>query len=428
MGWLFFDRTLRAVMGLVVSVWVARYLGVELYGTLTWAFAFVSLFGALVTLGLDDVVIRDIVSDPSAKESILGTTFGMKMAGGVFVLILSFSLALLLRPGDSLALGMVALYGAARLFQPWNTIDLWFQSQVQSKYTVWAKTVAYLLTNLVKVGAILLKAPAIIFASTMMLESALTGIGLSRNYKSFGFRFRTWRFSLKRTVQLFSDSWPLMLSSIMVILYDKIDVLMLERMTSDAAVGIYMAAAKLIDTWAFIPVVITSSLFPSLIRSSQRDATEYKTRLQYFYDANACVAYLLIALTVPVAPLLIQVLYGAEFAASAPIFVIYAWSSIFAFMGAARGRQLINDGLLRFPLIATVLGVVVNVSCNLVLIPLYEGTGAAIATIIAHVTASYLSSLILWPRHRIWAMQTRALFAPLRYALRGLRWLAQGRG
>jgi O-antigen/teichoic acid export membrane protein len=81
-GWLFFDKTLRMGVGLFVGVWVTRYLGPEQFGLFNFATAFTALFGAVATLGLQGIVVRDIVNDPSCKEETLGTAALLHLIGG----------------------------------------------------------------------------------------------------------------------------------------------------------------------------------------------------------------------------------------------------------------------------------------------------------------------------------------------------------
>lgn len=135
-GWLFADGILRMGIGLFVMVWVARYLGVEQYGTLNYASAFVALFGTISTLGLPALVIRTITESPEDRDKILGTTFWLQLGGGIVTLILTVLTIFLVKPNDTLMISLVAILGSMGILKSFDTIDLWFQSQVQSKYTV----------------------------------------------------------------------------------------------------------------------------------------------------------------------------------------------------------------------------------------------------------------------------------------------------
>jgi O-antigen/teichoic acid export membrane protein len=77
-SWLFGEKILRMIVGLFVGIWVARYLGPEQFGLLSYAQSFVGLFTAIATLGLDGIVVRELVKDPSRRDELIGTAFWLK--------------------------------------------------------------------------------------------------------------------------------------------------------------------------------------------------------------------------------------------------------------------------------------------------------------------------------------------------------------
>ena len=265
--WLFADRMVRLGVGLLVSVWVARYLGPAQFGVLSYAVAFVGLFGFFSTLGLDSIVVRDIVRAPQNAKETIGTAFALKLSGAIVTLIVSVSIVPLLRPGDPAMIGLVAIIAAGTLFQSFDVIDFWFQSQVQSKYTVYARNTAFLIIAVVKVILIQLQAPLTAFAYVSLAEITLSAIGLVMAYQLTGQTIRLWRAGLARARALLSASWPLILSSIAVWTYMRIDQVMLGTLNDDHALGIYAAAVRLSEIWYFIPVAIVNSVFPAIVRS-----------------------------------------------------------------------------------------------------------------------------------------------------------------
>src|SRR5450830_791997 len=80
-SWMFAERILRLIAGLFVGVWVARYLGPEQFGVFSYALAFVAIFGNIAKLGLDDIVVRDLVQAPDKADVYLGTAFWLKSFG-----------------------------------------------------------------------------------------------------------------------------------------------------------------------------------------------------------------------------------------------------------------------------------------------------------------------------------------------------------
>ena len=124
-GWLFFDKVLRMGVGLLVGVWLARYLGPQQFGLFSFATAFIGLFGAVAGLGLQSIVVRDIVRDPTCKEETLGTAAVLQLAGGILAYGLILSTIFLLRSDDALAKWLVAILGSIMLFKASEVAMYW---------------------------------------------------------------------------------------------------------------------------------------------------------------------------------------------------------------------------------------------------------------------------------------------------------------
>lgn len=414
-GWLLLDKVVRMGVGLFVGVWVARYLGPEQFGTLNYAMAFTALFGTLAGLGLDGIVIRDLVRQPKSRGEILGSALVLKLAAGLATLGLTLVAIFLVRPQDPLARWLVGILAASTVFKALDAIDLWFQSQVQSRYTVWARNSAFGVVALTKIVLILTQAPLIAFAWVMLGEMILGSLGLALAYRLAGHSVKEWQFNWQRASRLLRESWPLIFSGLMIMLYMRIDQIMLGQMVGDKAVGIFAAAVRVSEIWYFIPIIFASSVFPAIVRSKEQGEEVYRRRLQHFFDINALLAY---GLSIPfslLSPVIISMLYGKSFAAAAPIFAIHIWTCLFVFTGVARGQYLVTESLLKFSLFATFLGALVNIGLNLFLIPRYQGLGSAIATLVTQFISAYLSSFFLPQLIRTGWMQTQSFIAPMRF-------------
>ncbi|KHG41635.1 MAG: flippase [Aphanizomenon flos-aquae KM1D3_PB] len=408
-GWLFADRILRMGVGLFVGVWVARYLGVEQFGVFNYATAFVALFSTLSTLGLDAIVVRSIVREPEKRAEILGTAFWLKLFGGVAALVLAVSSIILVRHDDQLTISLVAILSSVGIFQAFDTIDLWFQSQVQSKYTVIAKNTAFVITALVKVTLISIHAPLIAFAWTALGEVGLGAIGLIISYRVRGYSPWLWPWSSPLAKTLLKESWPLILAGVTIMIYMRIDQIMLGQMIGDKAVGLYSAATRISEVWYFIPMAIASSVSPAIYAAKEVSEALYYQRIEQFLRL---LSWLSIVVAVPMSFLsgtIITVLFGKSYEASASILAIHIWASLFVFMGVGTSCWFIAEGLTQFALRITIIGAVTNVVLNIFLIPAYGGVGAAIATVIAQAFASFLSNATHPKTRKIFNLQVKCL-------------------
>jgi PST family polysaccharide transporter len=213
--------------------------------------------------------------------------------------------------------------------------------------------------------------------------------------------------------RILKECWPLALSSVSVMIYMRIDVLMLRWMVGDGAAGNYSAAVRLSELVYFLPMIAAVSVQPMLVRAYQEGSEIYYCRLQRYFDISVLAAY---ALALPMAFLstqLIALAYGPRYASAAPVLVIHAWAAIFVFLGVARSQHLINAGFTRFSLMSTLAGALSNVILNMCLIPRWAGLGAAIATVISQGVSAWLSSFAIQAMRRTGWMQSKALFSPI---------------
>ncbi|MDM9580597.1 flippase [Nostoc sp. GT001] len=414
-GWLFADRILRMGASLVVGVWVARYLGVKQYGLFNYTLAFVALFSPIFTLGLDDVVVRHLVRQSSNKEEILGTTFWLKFLGGIASVLLAVSTMFFLGEHETLKIWLVAILGIAGVFRASDTIELWFQSQVQSKYTVIAKNTAFLLNTLIKIALILTKAPLLAFALVTLAEFAMSAIGLLVVYQVKGSSLWLWRWSVATAKTLLKESLPLMFSGFAIMIFMRIDQVMLGQMIGDSEVGVYSAAVRVSEIWYFIPGAIVSSVAPAIYAAKEKSESLYYQRIGQLLSLMTCIS---LAIALPMSFLsdkIIMVMFGSGYAEAGPILAVHIWTSLFVFMGLATSPWFIAEGLNHVSLGKTLFGAILNIILNLLLIPKYAGLGAAIATIISQAAAAFICNAFDSRTQKLFQIQVRSLIHFYKY-------------
>ena len=408
--WLFADKILQLGLGLLVGLWVARYLQPERFGLFNYVLATASLFSPIASLGLNSIVVRDLSRDSSNKEEILGTAFVLKNISGLISLLLTVGTVMLLNPEEPYTQLLVGIAAAATLFQPFETIEFWFQSQVQSKYVVVSTNAAYLCINVVKVVLLNLRATLLAFCWIVTGEKALRALALTIAYQVNGNHILRWRFNKRLAWELVKESWPLILSGFMVFIYMRIDQIMMKQLSTAEELGLYAAAVKVSELWYFIPMAIGSSVFPSIVKSKEISETVYYERLQKLFYLMSLISY---AVAIPVmlfAEPIVTILYGKNYLGAAPSLAVLIWAGLFVSLGIARGTWLISEGLLNFSAATTAVGGVVNMILNFVLIPRYGGLGAGIATLIAQMSACYLAHALYPQTRKMFWMQTKAIF------------------
>jgi PST family polysaccharide transporter len=408
-AWLIADRILRMGLGLFVGVWVARYLQPEQFGLYNYVIAFASMFDTAANLGLNQIVVRNLVGDPLRKNEVLGTAFLLKLVAQIVALVSAVGIIYLLRSNNSITHWLVGIIAAGMIFNACDVIDFWFQSQVQSKYTVIAKNLGFIVASLGRVLLIQLRAPLIFFAWIGSAEIAFAAVGLVIAYQVKGHLIRAWQYSFSYAKELLKDSWTLTLSSIVIMLYMRIDQIMIGQLVGDQEVGIYSAAIKISEMWYFVPIAITNSIYPLIIEAKKVSKDLYLGQFQKVFNSMAVLSYIVAIAITLLSSQIILLIYGKNYAEAASILTIHIWTGVFVSSGVAVSLWTTTEGLMTFAFAATAIGAVINIILNYFLIRMYGGVGAAISTVVAQLFAAY-GAYAFFPRTReIFIIQTKAI-------------------
>lgn len=393
-SWLFLDKILRMFLGLLVGVWLARYLGPEKFGLWNYAISFSAIFGVIATLGLDSIVIRELVKNPEQQNVLMGSTFMLRVIASLLSFMITILVILSMRPDNSLVIFLVALSAAGVIFQSINVIDFYFQAQVNSKFTVYATDAALILMSAVKIVLLFLNASLVAFAWANLIEVILSAFFMVVVYEFNKQRIKDWKVQKEVIFRLLLHSWPLLLASLAVTIYMKIDMVMLQEMAGPKEVGVYAAATKLSEVWYFLPMVIISSISPSLIKCHETNPDLYLVRIKKLYFLMAWFAVLIAFPVSFMAKPIIRSLYGIGFIEASPVLAIHMWGSVAVFLGIASSQHLLVKNLQKISFLRTLLGLVLNVGLNILMIPTMGAVGASIATVISYLLATY--SLVLF--------------------------------
>lgn len=388
-SWLMAGRLCCMAVALAVGVYVARYLGPERFGLLSYVVSFVALFSIATTLGLDSVIVRELVSNPDERNRLLGTAFVLRIVGS-FVVLVILAVTVFFTGNDGFTRLLIFIIAAGLLFQSFGVIQFYFEAKVLSKYHAFSQLAALSIISAAKLVFIFMGLPLIYFASATVAESILLSAGLIMVYARQKLSVLAWRFSFTLAKGLLRDSWPLILSGAAVSVYMRIDQVMIKQMlNTNEAVGQYAAAVKLSEVWYFIPMILCNSLFPAIINARNKDSQLYHGRMQKLYGLMLWTALPISLFVTLLASDIIHFLYGPAYSQAGPVLAIYIWQGPFVFLGAASGKFLIAENYTGISFARTFVGMVVNVIANIILIPRYGINGAALATVLSYFVAVF---------------------------------------
>lgn len=411
--WLMAEQILRIIAGILVGIWVARYLGPEQFGIFSYVLAFTTIFGGIAKLGLDGIFVRELIHQPKLQNTYMGTAFWLKVIGAVMV---TFFMACIVpfTSNDATTNLYIFIIAGGLFFQGFEVIEFYFQSQVLAKLISICKVIQLIFSSIIKVCLVLIQADLFWFVCVTSLDMFSLAFSYFIAYRIKGNASFFKCFDVEIAKKLLKDSWMLVFSSLVVMIYMRIDQIMIKEMLGDYEVGIYSAAVKLSEAFYFIPVLLTASVFPAIINARKESAALYQKRMQRLY---AFLIWLAIIVALPMTLLserLIMLLYGEAYLPAGQVLMIHIWAAVFVFMGVAFSKYLLAENLQKIAFQRTLLGAIANVCLNFILIPKYGLKGAAIATLLAQFMANYMYDFFDKRLHNQLRFKTQAIFLPFK--------------
>lgn len=383
-SWLLIDKILRIIIALFIGIWVARYLGTEKFGIFAYVNSYIGVFTAIAALGLDSIIVHEIVKKPKSVNKILGTSIILKFIGFllVFCLIL-ISVQFTVNDQETNKLIYILSFGI--FFQSFNVIQQFFNSQTFGKYILYVNTFALVITSIIKVLLILGNASLVYFILATVFDLIIISLGYiymfnnSQNLSAFS----KWTWDTEIAKKMLSESWPLILSSLTFVVYNNIDTLMIKNMLDNHSVGIYGAATRLVLPWQFIPGLVIVSVSPALVRSFKNDKILFNKRLKYLSSFLIWLALSLSLLYTFFSETIINLTYGDSYIESSKIIVYLIWGNVFIFFNSIWNRWMLLKGQTKKTFYFSLTSCVFNIIFNYYLILQFGVIGASVSILIS---------------------------------------------
>ena len=382
-GWMFFGQMFGLLLSFFIGVWVVRYLGPENYGVLSYALAFTVLFSFIANLGVDNILNRELVKFPEKRDELMGTAFRLKLIGGFIAFGVTVASVFIINP-SSLIKFLVMVYSFTFIFQSLNIVSTFFQSRVEAKKNVRAQILSSSFTSILKIIIMLSGLGVIWIMLAYTLDSLWIVVVLIVSYRRSKFKTRNWKFNGALARQIFASSWLMMLTTASVLVYMKIDQVIIRHMLDERAVGLYSAAIKLSEVWYFIPGIICVSLFPAIINSKKTNQESYYSRLKNLFLLVLALSLIIAIIVSVLARPIVYILFGEDYLESVSVLRIYTWSIVGMFLGMVAGYYLLAENYMKIYFFSSFFVAVINIVLNVLLIPRMGINGAAVATVVSY--------------------------------------------
>ncbi len=383
LSWLLFDKLFRASLNILLSILFARHLGPENFGVLNYLVAFIFLFNAISSLGMNPVLTNLIVKKKNFNKNLLMSAYHFRFFASLICYIF-FILIILTFHEKEIYLNYSLIAGLIIILKSSEILFSYFEAKLLSKFIVISQLVGLIFLAFIAFFVINKNLNDIYIYYGLLVDAVIVFLLINYFYILDNKRIFN-KFQFNKIKSLILKSLPVLISSLSIILYMRIDQIMINSLVNEYQLGIYSVSVRYVEIFHFIPKIIMISLLPILLTSKK-----------YVYDLlkiNSIIFKFSIFLTVLIflsSDFIIPFLFGNEYSESILITKILSFSLLFVFFGVVNEHWYISKNLQKYYAIYVFLGAILNIIFNYILINKIGIQGAAYSTILTYFLIIFL--------------------------------------
>lgn len=391
--WIISCKIVQSLLGLIVGMLSARYLGPSNYGLINYASSIVAFLLPIVQLGFRSTMVREIIDNPNKEGEIVGTSLFFNVLSSIACIIGMCVFVYVSNRGEPTTLIVCALYSLCLLAQALEMIQYWFQAKLISQYTALTGLMAYIVVTGYKIILLLTKKSIYWFAVSNAIDYFVIAIVLIVIYCRLS--DQKMKVSFKCFCKMFVNSKCFIVSSLMVTVFAQTDRIMLKAMVSEEAVGIYSAAVTCAGLTSFVFAAIIDSFRPIVFENKRISENSYENSIVLCYSVVIYLSLVQSLICTAFSNPIILTLYGEDYSASADVLRLVVWYTTFSYFGPIRNIWMLAERKQKYLWIINLSGAIMNVILNAVLIPVMGIMGAALASLITQIFANVVVGFIM---------------------------------
>lgn len=393
--WIIVCKIAQSILQFIVGMLCARYLGPSNYGLINYAASIVAFAMPLMKLGLDAILVYELVNSPEKEGEIMGTSLTLNILSGVGCVIGVSLVATVMNFGETETIIVCVLYGLSIVFAALEMIQYWFQYKLQSKYSSVTMLVAYVVVSAYKIFLLATQKSVYWFAVSHAIEFGIIGIILIAVYKKKS--DQRFVFSFDRAKNMLSRSKHYILSAMMIVIIQNTDHIMLTTMQSKSENGFYSAAITCVSIFQFVYIAIVDSFRPMILAKKKENTEEYNNNISRLYGITLYTSIAQCIVFFALSELIIYVLYGTDYAPAAYVLRALVFYFVFSVMGLVRNVWILAEEKQKYLWVINLSGALFNIALNAILIPFAGAVGAAIASLLTQFFANFVLGFIIKP-------------------------------
>lgn len=408
-GWLFADKVIKLLFSALVGVWIARALGPDGFGYVNYIFAVVGIAAVFGNFGIPALVIQDLSEKTEPIDKIITSAMLVHVIGGVLVISISLVWGFALCLDQEYIVGL-AIMSCAYLLKVFDVVKYVCEYKIEAKKIVLVENIAMIISSGLKVFAILLGVENL--SQWIIILTAMDAL-----FVSIGFFYVGKKSSLNflclpcvnLAIKYIKKGWPIVFTGLSVMIFMRIDQLMIKSIVNNEGLGEYSAALKLSEVWYFIPSVLATTFYPKLVELKKSNEEKMKKLIRLMFEISILISFPVALLFMLFGNKLIYIVYGSEYVDASSVLKIHIWTGLFVFMGVISQQWYIVQARQKMSMHRVMIAGAGNALLNYYMIPKYGIIGAAWATLIAQAFSGLIFNAVSAKSRELFKIQISAL-------------------
>lgn len=407
--WAVIGKVVTLGTGFLGGVLVAHYLGPKDYGLMNYVLSYVAIFQAIALFGLDNIEVREESRDESRMYMKVGTAFFLKLFFA-FTLMLATIATAIVTESDTSTILLISLYTLSIIFNSFGVIRNFFIAKVENEKVVKAEISRSLISLAFKVLLVIIGCTLPWFVFMFMMDNVLLASGYIIAYRQADMKLRNWSFDKAYAKLLVKEAFPLMLTNTAVILYQRIDTVMIGQMIDQESVGHFSVASRFVEMMIYVPIMLAQTITPVLVRIREQDEARYREKAQQFLNVTVWSSLIMAFVVMLLSGVMVRWTFGIQYLPAVAILQVMAFKAVSVALSNSAGAMLITEGLQRYAILRDLLGCAVCIIANYIFLPTYGVMAAAVIAIVSNLVAGYLADALIPAYRHIFVQQTRCIF------------------
>ena len=407
--WAILSKCVNLLGVFIVGIIIARYLGPEQYGLMNYVISFVAIFQVLADFGIDNIQIREEAKHPERRNELIGTAFILKIIFAIVTILLLTIITYIFGTAPTTRC-YILIYSLRVILNTFGVFRNHFTSIVWNEYIAKTEIFRTIIGTVVKMFMLYLNASLVWFIASLVLDSLLLSSGYLYSYNIKINKASQCKFNKHIANKLVKQSFPLFLSSVAIVIYCRIDQLMIGELLDNTKLGVYSVAIQFTNVLIFVPTIIAQTISPILVQAKVTDTTRYKALAYQFISITVWGCIIIAIIVSTLAYPLVNYTFGEAYICASPILSMMAFKVVGDALSQTSGQIMIVDGMQKYASIRNLIGCVVCVVLNLILIKKYGIVGTAITALITIFSSGFFANLVIRPYRYIFRLQVKSLF------------------